>query len=143
MRARARLGLGAAAVLTLSAVLTGCADEQVQVGTCAQWEQLADADPDEVQVVDCAEEHTAQFVGHFEAEFEEFPGEVAVDAMAEPGCLEAFAGFVGVDYADSELRLDWFRPTQQTWSQTGGRDVWCVAYLPEGTATGGFEGTGR
>src|SRR5699024_5564402 len=96
-----------------------------------------------VQEVDCTAEHTAQFVGTVEIEGAQFPGERAIDDAAEPGCLDAFATFVGTEYADSELRLDWFRPTEDTWTESGGREVWCVAYLPDGTTTESFEGSGR
>lgn len=140
---RPQFALAAGAGIALTAVLAGCTSEQVEVGTCAQWDQLAHAPQEGVQPVDCTEEHTAQFVGNVEVAGAEFPGDEAIDDAAEPGCLEAFAGFVGTDYADSELRLDWFRPSAETWGTSGGREVWCVAYLPEGTTTESFEGSGR
>ncbi|MGC0143091.1 septum formation family protein [Pseudactinotalea sp. Z1732] len=144
MRARRGPLLAAlATVAMLAGALAGCSTESVQVGACAQWDQLQEAPRAGVEVVDCEQEHSAQFVGTFEVDFETFPGQEAIDDVAEPGCLEAFTEFVGIDYADSQLRLDWFRPTQESWQNTGGRDVWCVAYLPEGTTTGGFQDSGR
>ena len=140
---RTGLLVGPVAAVGLAAMLSACGQPPAEVGQCAHWEQLGRAERDGIETVACEEEHDAQFVGQFEVEFDEFPGQGAIDAEAEPGCLAAFESFIGTEYADSELRLDWFRPTQQSWEQTGGQDVLCVAYLPEGTATGSFEATGR
>lgn len=56
-----------------------------------------------------------------------FPGEQAVRRAAYQGCLAQFEGYVGSDYATSELRVAALRPVASSWP-TGDRTVLCSLY---------------
>lgn len=125
----------------------GCASggAPVDAGDCANWSDLSDSEAGgtSIETVECSEPHDAQFYATFELDFDSFPGQDAIDAQAETQCIEEFEEFVGSEYLDSELRVDYFRPDEGSWAASGGHWVSCVAYLAQGTTTESFEGSGR
>ena len=51
----------------------------------------------------------------------------AIDSASFEICLEAFDGFVGTPYVDSELDIYYLIPSEESWSD-GDREVVCAVY---------------
>ena len=70
----------------------------------------------------------------------DFPGDDAINAAAEEGCIAAFEPFVGAPYDTSELYIAWYAPTQQSWEAMGDRIISCTITHPSGPVTGTLAG---
>lgn len=64
-----------------------------------------------------------------------YPGDDAVYSDAFDLCIESFESYVGVPYEESELFLDAFTPTWGSWEQQQDREVICVLFHVDETAT--------
>ena len=119
------------------------------VGTCLFRGAQRSDDPEDrpVYVTDCATPHQGE-VFH-ELTFESppgatYPGDASVSALADQICVDAFAGYVGIDFASSRLNFLYFYPSAETWSD-GDRDVTCILYGsdPEELLRGSVAGTAQ
>lgn len=113
------ISAGALAACTAS-VLT------LDVGTCFDDPESFDEVTD-VPVTDCADPHDNEVFSTFDIPDGDYPGDEAVNAAAENGCLAAFEPYVGLDYASSVYDIGWFTPTQDSWD-AGDREVICFVY---------------
>lgn len=96
-----------------------------------------------LEAVPCAEPHDNETFTIFELDDGDYPGEAAVDGIAEEECLAAFADYVGIDYADSELAASTFTPTADSWKD-GDREVVCFLQdLAGSKLTGSMAGAQR
>lgn len=110
----------------------------LQVGDCVDLpdlDGLAELDgPGGVEAVDatprrCEEPHDAEAFARMslnENPDAPFPGDEHVLAAADQKCLEAFGGYVGVGYVDSELEIVHIRPNAAAWAR-GDRVLVCAA----------------
>jgi hypothetical protein len=99
----------------------------------------------EVPVVDCAAPHDWEVYYDFEVPDTadgDFPGEEAVDAVADSGCIEAFETFLGVAYDDTVYDYNYLVPTEDSWTGSDDRLISCVIGDPAGPVTGSLEGAG-
>lgn len=95
-----------------------------------------------VPMVDCAEPHHNEVYHAFDLPDGNFPGLFAVEERADEACLSRFDGFVGMDYAASELDYGYLYPTSDTWSE-GDREIVCLVYHMTGERiTGSVRGAG-
>ncbi|WP_323960242.1 hypothetical protein GC088_01940 [Arthrobacter sp. JZ12] len=165
---RTRLFLSAAAV-ALAAMVSGCstgndddtprpasASESASAGSATEGLSAGDletgtcitdsgtaADP-AVEVLPCAEAHGFEVFATTELPAGEYPGTGEADAQAQEFCREEFTAFVGVDYDQSELDLQYFYPVEKNWNNDGGRSVACLAGLAGGElSTGTLRGSER
>ena len=114
----------------------------VDVGACAQSSDLQGEITD-IPTVDCTEAHDAQFVGKFDLDDGDFPGDDGIKSAAEEGCTSAFQEFVGIAFDQTTLpvTLNFIAPTQETWDSANDREVLCVIYTTDGsTVTESWEG---
>lgn len=138
MRAAGRLA-AAAAVVVAGVVAAGCSliggsstghDESVfslSVGQCLKPPTKVQADLTDVDVVPCTTPHTQQvFALVTDHAGSTFPTPTALDDFANAGCLDHFAGFVGIAYQRSSLYFTYLLPTVRSWA-AGDRTVVCVA----------------
>lgn len=100
-------------------------------GACFN-EWFSDEPPSHVrtELVSCAVAHDAEVYAQVvppDWASAGFPGERATERRATTECLDRFEGFVGREYALSELRLGVLRPTPVTWA-AGDRTVVCSVY---------------
>lgn len=141
LRARS-LGLLTSAVVTF-----GCSAERnesgeivsrgvvdafaVQVGDCYD-DAPSDADQvTEVSGIPCSEPHDNEVFALFDAALSEFPGDEAMETLADEGCLERFVDYVGTSYEESVLAITHLVPTARSWRLGKDREVVCVAYHME------------
>ena len=57
-------------------------------------------------------------------------------------CLAEFEPFVGMSFEDSELDINYFTPTEDSWTRLGDREILCFI-LSATAVTGTLEGTAR
>lgn len=100
-----------------------------EVGDCVNTADMSGS-VSEIPVVDCTEEHDSQVVGKFALEDGDFPGDDAISAEAEAGCLDLFAEFIGITYEESSLSMNYLGPSEETWA-VGDREVICFAISSE------------
>lgn len=96
----------------------------------------------ELTVIPCEEEHDQEVFGVFEVPDGDFPGSEAFEAQVTTDCVAEFANFVGLDYNESALDIQWLEPTEESWAQ-GDRELVCTVLDPAGPVTGTLEGANR
>jgi hypothetical protein len=73
-----------------------------------------------------------------------FPGVDQVQTLADQGCLDAFQGFVGIDYESSVYEISTVSPTARSWDSVQDREVLCLVGQPAGTlSTGSIRNTAK
>lgn len=153
--ARAAAGLGALVVLV--GAIGGCSafggDESattvpngvrlvdLEPGTC--FEAPANTDIRTVERVSCRDPHDAEAYAVFAigaGADEPFPGGAEVQSLAQEGCQDRFAGYVGEAYEDSQYYFSALAPTRKSWEARGDRRVLCSVIASDG---GRLEGSVR
>lgn len=111
-----------------------------ETGDCMMWDDIGATFP----AVPCSDAHDAEVYAVFDISgATDYPGEDAVNALANSECVARFEAFVGVRLVDSDLAGHYFTPTASTWDR-GDRQVLCVAYLADGsTVTETFADSAR
>ncbi|MDT9594112.1 septum formation family protein [Nocardioides zeae] len=112
------------------------------LGDCIDDDGLGNEVSD-VAAVPCAEPHDNEVFHVVEMEGDDWPGDEAVEAAVEEGCVGEFETFVGVAYMDSELDIFPLTPTQGSWEQGDDREILCLIYDPAGPVEGSLEGAAR
>lgn len=97
----------------------------------AFWEG-PQAMPVSLAVVACDEPHAGEVFNANNAwdGDAQFPGEEAVQSVAEKDCDSAFQDYVGVSFDESRLGYTLWGPVDMSW-EGGDRQVGCIAYDPE------------
>lgn len=142
---RGRSGLVALVLLT-GVLLAACSGNvfDLAVGDCFDDGDMPIGEVEEVgdvPMVECSEPHDNEVYAVVTVDGEEFPGEQAIQDTADEMCLDAFDGFVGLDYETSALDFGWLVPTADTWAD-GDRVVACFVYRMDlEKVTGTLQGT--
>ncbi|MGV8969439.1 MAG: septum formation family protein [Microbacteriaceae bacterium] len=118
----------------------------IGVGDCLN-DAAAEGTVTSVPTVACTEPHDSEVYAAVMLEDGEFPGQDAISAQAETGCIAEFAAFMGIDYEDSLADVQFYYPTQETWA-TGDREILCLVYDTDGNgnaiqSTGSLADSGR
>lgn len=120
--------------------------DKVKVGDCAidplrKKEAAPDAAVRAVRVVPCDQAHDSEVYAIPELPDAEFPGPDEVIAMGEQACKDAYTGYVGVDFQDSQNDADSLYPSMETYAD-GDRKVICFVVAPNGsTVTSSLKGS--
>lgn len=137
MRAPLRL-ITVLTALVITAAACGSGNIQdLSVGDCFQ-------DPDDgatlitdVTMVDCGEPHDNEVFYIYEID------SLGNEAEYFDVCVAQFTGYVGSDYATSEIFVSMISPTPEGFAE-GDDDVICIAFLePPNKLTGSVKGSGR
>jgi len=102
--------------------------DQLKIGDCIT--DLQHEEFSRVRVVDCRTKHEQQVLGGFKASGRKYPGDSALQAVAESRCRTLFEKFVGIPFDDSYLEIASFAPTVGAW-RAGNRLVVCTALDPD------------
>jgi hypothetical protein len=96
---------------------------EVKVGDCTKEELKEEAT--EIALVPCTEPHTHE--AYFAVDYvgDAYPGSAALEVFAEQQCVGAFAGYVGVELAQSNLYFTYIYPSVTTWQSKNDRQVVC------------------
>ena len=103
----------------------------LKVGDC----MAEDSDAEEVEAVDvlpCTEPHDSEVYAAMDIEAGAYPGEEAVDTMAQDFCLAEFQPYVGTDYSVSALDVGYLTPTPTSWTLGNDREILCTVYRVDG-----------
>ena len=125
----------ASGVLVMAAGLAACGGNQsvlqIPVGSCLNADDLRGPEVSHVELVDCAEEHTAEAYHSQMMPPGPFPGVDAVKAEAEAACLANFEVFVGLPYEQSSLTMQFLHPIETSWEKDNGREILCIVQSAE------------
>jgi hypothetical protein len=136
------------AIAALALLLAACSGNvfDLAVGDCfddgdiptgPEVEEIGD-----VPLVDCSEPHDNEVYETVTVDGDEYPGDQAIAEHADQVCLDAFEGFVGLDYMSSDLDFGWLVPTAESW-ETGDRTIACFVYrLDLAKVSGTLEASG-
>ncbi|MBN4047572.1 septum formation family protein [Acidimicrobiaceae bacterium AH-315-P05] len=132
-----------ALAIGMAAISAACSSGNVfaiEVGQCFNdpdnFEEVSD-----VEMVDCSDPHDNEAYHVYDMTQDDFPGDAAVQDLAQIECVARFDAYVGSDYATSSLDIGAFFPTNETWDQND-REVICFLYdLDFSKLTGLSEGS--
>lgn len=121
--------IGLLCVIALVLGTAGCSRQALEftIGECVNLP--ASNEITEYETVDCAETHTAEVFAlpqHPAPEGAPFPGAEALDTFATERCREAFEGYVGIDYNDSEIYFTTLSLVEEAWVEAGDREIVCL-----------------
>lgn len=114
----------------------------VKTGDCVLTDSMTDDEVLSIPIVPCSEPHDDEAYFAFDLDLPAFPGTETTNNLADEGCLDEFAGFVGIEYQNSELFQWSLFPTSESWSN-GDREVLCMIYDPESQTTGTLKNSMR
>jgi hypothetical protein len=131
----------AVAVLMVSCSDSGTADEttredgevveagdvgafRLQVGDCL--DAAIEGQVNSLPVVPCGDEHTGEVFHLFDLPDGDFPGDDIISAAAADGCIAAFEGYVGLDFASPRYDISSLNPTQEAWDEIDDREIVCT-----------------
>jgi len=103
---------------------------RLQIGDC--FDSDAEGEVESLPVVPCSDEHTGEVFHLFDLPDGEFPGTAAVSESAQDGCLAAFEGYVGRDFASSRYDIGTLSPTEATWDGIDDREIVCTLFDVDG-----------
>ncbi len=84
-----------------------------------------------VTAVPCAQAHDNEVFAVFKHPAKAaapFPGEEAVNKIAQDGCLERFEPYVGRPYDGSDLQVAVIAPGEESWKEEDDRAIACIVY---------------
>ena len=96
----------------------------MSLGDCVQ--DSLSSEVQSLEAVPCAEEHDLEVFALFDMPDGDFPGDAAVDAAAEAGCLERFEGYVGIAYEQSVYAYTYLTPLETGWNEIDDREIVCL-----------------
>jgi hypothetical protein len=113
---------------------------RIRVGDCLG--DLQGSTFEAVAAVPCSQSHKYEVYAAFMIPGDgsaAFPGEASIDAAADDGCFNRFAGFVGLAFEQSIYGVFTIQPTRGSWDEVDDREVLCAIYnydetLKQGTA---------
>lgn len=116
---------------------------RLQVGDCIESLEF-DETIESLPVVPCAESHEGEVFHSFDLTGTDFPGDAALQDEGASGCLDAFDGYVGIDFFESIYDLGPITPSERSWNVIGDREVLCVLFRVDGQpSTGSARGTAQ
>ena len=114
----------------------------LEVGDCVLLDDELEAANETLPVVPCDEPHQAEIYALVDVDdLDQYPGERELSNRAEIECLAEFAGYVGVDLADSTLFFTYLIPSIRSWQDDDDRTVVCVGLGVGGPLEGSVEGS--
>lgn len=137
-----RRGGGLTLIAFLAATaLTGCAEvPTAEVGDCISSSAFAGEEVSEIPTTACDEPHDLEVYEVSTLPEGDYPGDDAVEELAQEACVRAFEGYVGASYEESELYINFITPSEQTWASGSDREILCLLQSEE--TTGSFKGSG-
>jgi hypothetical protein len=130
----------------------GATEEGLRSVAIGQCFELPRDDPEAqdraVWIIDCADPHTHEvfdivdFAGP-ELKGGGYAGAAAVQDWAEQACFDRFEAFVGVPWTRSNLEIETWWPSAESWGRNDRKVICTVFPQSGGRTTGSQRGTGR
>ena len=106
---------------------------KVEQGECLLVDDGLAAQVAKLPVIDCTKSHTHEiFAKVADAEHQVYPGQAALEQLAETKCYGAFEDYVGINPFDSSLYITWIVPSLGSWNDKSDRTILCVLGLKGG-----------
>ena len=118
----------ASSVAALSMTLSACA---LGGNTSAFNVEVGHGSVRGLPYVECTAEHDGEVYHIEKLTDKERPSEDWLNMRMESICSNAFEGYVGAAYEDSDLRITTMFPTEASWKR-GDRDIVCIAISNDG-----------
>ena len=117
---------------------------RIRIGDCFQDPDSGSDEFESVEAVPCTQAHDNEAYAAFNLSGNDYPGVSEVQQLADQGCFDRFAGFVGVEYEDSSFDFWSMYPTEGSWDQLDDREILCAVYNNDLTrATGTARNSAR
>jgi hypothetical protein len=118
--------------------------DELAVGDCIPLVEYDEEETEvfEVPVVPCDLPHTDEVFYKYDLPEGDYPGDDEIYELAWEGCRAQFEGFVGLSYAESELDIYPYSPTQASWNRWNDRTVHCIVFSYD-EVTGSLQGAAR
>jgi hypothetical protein len=114
----------------------------IKVGDCLN-DAAATGTVTTTPIVPCSKPHDSEAYKSIRLADGAFPGEAAIQTQAQEGCAAAFPKFVGISYDDSQLKISYYFPTSDSWTQKGDREILCTVYDDGAKTTGTLKNAKR
>ncbi len=115
--------VGLIILVVIIASLAGGGDSGLGAGDCTD-DSLRNLD--DVETVDCDEEHDIEVFGTFELEDDDdLPDEDEIFEEVSDECVDLFEEYVGTDIEESDYLADYRAPDEDEWEDDGEREVLC------------------
>ena len=118
--------------------------DELQTGDCLTGSDLGLGDtnspwPDWFTVVSCTQQHIAEvfFAGNAWPQSRAYPGDNAIDNLADDRCNTAFTAYDGITSDNSVFTYDFIDPFGSDDWASGDRWLVCVAYMSTSQYPGG------
>jgi putative regulator of septum formation len=111
---------------------------RIRTGDC--FGDVPGATFEAVDAVPCSQPHKFEVFDAFNLPFENsaaYPGDESITTLADDGCFNRFAGFVGIAYAQSIYNYSIVYPLAGTWDEFDDREVMCLISNYDGTSKQG------
>lgn len=141
---RARPGVGAAALVAVLVLLSGCGrfggskSEKASVsvfdvkpGECFNPPSTVKSELSKLKALPCTQPHTQEsyasipYTNKDGSEASAYPGDAALKSFADGACAQRYGGYVGKDYLDSSYFFTYLLPSARGWEQQKDRNVLC------------------
>jgi Septum formation len=128
------------ALVALGVGLTSCSSStpanDFETGECTNDDLTGSIG--EIDTVDCDDQHTAEVIGTYDIDGDDFPGATEITSEAQERCAGSiFEDYVGIPYSESIYLTNQLTPTEDSWDG-GDRTVICVvAGTVDGTSLEG------
>lgn len=86
----------------------------------------------ELTVVDCERPHDGETAGSATIADGPYPGDAAIERVAESKCKEVFADYVGTSWNMSSYTYTYYFPSEETWAD-GDRSAVCIVVTVDGS----------
>lgn len=110
----------------------------VRVGDCTG--PLPSGSITTVELIPCGQAHYWEVFHSGKLTDESYPGQAKVYEDGNKLCRTAFTMFVGIKPEKSTLTFTFFHPNEETWQNTGDREVLCILGSTEGGLVGSAKG---
>ncbi len=94
----------------------------------------------EVQIIDCAAEHSYEVFAATEVKGAKAPTKAEEDKLFNSVCVAGFKKFVGVDAGKSVYEVTYFLAGENVWDKVGDHRIVCSAGSPKGGIKGSLKG---
>lgn len=94
----------------------------------------------EVQVLDCASEHSYEVFAVAEVKGKQAPTKAEEDKLFSSVCVAGFKKFVGIDAGKSAYEVTYFLAGENVWDKVGDHRIVCSAGSPKGGIKGSLKG---
>ncbi len=113
----------------------------IAVGDCLN-DGNVEGEVSTVPTIACSEPHDSEAYASIIMNDGLYPGEDAIFAEADAGCLAEFNTFVGLSYEESVLNFSYYFPTVGSW-ESGDREILCLIYEDGVKSVGSLAGAAR